>query len=91
MNLNPQDLLQWATILGAFCTIWFSLKSRDKERDELTRWRTNIERDIKAANERFKHHEEHDQRIFGRLENIDSELKEIGERLIRIESKMNGK
>ena len=89
-TLNLQDLAQWLAFIALFGTLWVRVKARDKDRDEITQWRTNIERDIEAIDARLDRHEVHDNRLFDRLDAIANELKGVSERLVRIESRMNG-
>ena len=88
--LNLQDLMQWGAFAALIGTLLFRVKQRDKDRDEVTRWRTNVDRDVAAINERLDRHEKRDDRVFNRLDAIVEELKGVSERLVRIESRMNG-
>ena len=87
-----QDLMQWLAFLALLVGMWVRLKQRDKARDEITRWRTNIDRDIGEMNKRLDRHGERNNRIFDRLDTIQHtflvELKNVTERLVAIETKM---
>ncbi len=89
-TLNLQDLMQWGVFAALIGTLLFRVKQRDKDRDEVTRWRTNVDRDVKEINTRLERHEKRDDRVFNRLDAIVAELKGVSERLVRIESRMNG-
>ena len=100
-SLNLQDLAQWGAFAALIGTLWWRVKQRDTNLAALTAWRTNLERDVKevntkldrevmAINTRLERHEAHDSRLFDRLNAIVEELKGVSERLVRIESRMNG-
>ena len=93
--------MQWGAFVALIGTLWFRLRQRDKDRDALTEWRTNMKRDVEAVdtkldrevaaiNTRLGRHEEHDNRLFDRLDTIAEALKGVSERLVGIESRMNG-
>ena len=100
-TLNLQDLMQWGAFAALIGTVWFQLRQRDTDREEVTKWRTNMERDVEAVNTkldregaaintRLERHEAHDNRLFDRLDTIAEALNGVSERLVRIESHMNG-
>ena len=89
-TLNLQDLMQWGAFICLIGTLWWRVKQRDKERDLITTWRTNTDRDIKEIRNRLDRHEERDSRIYDRLDAILTKMTDISERLVKIETRMNG-
>lgn len=98
---NLQDIAQWLAFAVLISGLWWRIKQRDLSLEALTKWRTNMERDVKEVNtridnevkvidERLDRHETHDSRLFNRLDTITEALKGVSERLVRIESRMNG-
>ena len=97
--------MQWGAFAALIGTLMFQVKQRDKDRDALTEWRTNIKRDVdevknqldhevQVITERLDRHERHGSRLFDRLFDrlggIANDVKDVSERLVRIESHMNG-
>ena len=87
------DIAQWGviiTFLVGVTTLVLNIRRRDRERDherdDLTKWRTNTERDIEMLGERLERLQSHDDRLFDRIEQVLTELKGISERLVHLES-----
>ena len=87
------DIAQWGvlvTFLVGVTTLYFNVRRRDRERDherdDLTKWRTNTERDLEMLGERLQRLQGHDERLFERIDQVLSELKGISERLVHLES-----
>ena len=99
------DFAQWGvivTFLVGVTTLFLNMRRRDRERDherdELTKWRTNTERDLQMLEvtqtndrtlltERLQRLQGHDERLFERIDQVLSELKSISERLVHLESR----
>ena len=61
-------------------------KARETEREDITRWRTNVERDIQDTAARLDRHEKRDDRIFNTLDEIKREIVLMRERIVSLES-----
>ena len=98
------DVAQWGvivTFLVGVTTLFLNMRRRDRERDherdDLTKWRTNTERDLELLqvtqtndrallSERVQRLQGHDERLFERIDRVLAELKGISERLVHLES-----
>ena len=87
-TLDLHNLAQWAAFLAIFGGLWWRVKQRDADRDELVKWRTNTERDIKEIGDRLNHHESRDNRIFDRLDGIDGKIEDLILHVKLIEAKL---
>ena len=90
MELNLHDITQWVALAVMIMTFRFRMRQRDQAREDITKWRTNIDRDVLEINKHLDRHEEHG-RIYDRLDAIVIELNGVSERLVKIESLINGK
>ena len=99
------DIAQWGALVAflvGVTTLFLNIRRRDRERDherdDLTKWRTNTERDLemlqvtqtndrKLLSERVQRLQgEHDDSLFERIDQVLTELKSISERLVHLES-----
>lgn len=65
-------------------------EKHQKDREEIIIWRTNINKEIEFLNEKAKNLSNRDDMIAQQLADIMSEIRGMGERLVRIEAQVSG-
>ena len=89
------DMVQWLGLIGSIAGIvWWYQRDRKTHRNdivEITRWRTNVERDVQALREDVDRREATDKRLFDKLDEMCSAVHSQGDRLLRIETLMEAK
>lgn len=77
------SVLAFGNVAALVGNLWWQVKRRDKERDELVMWRTNTDRDVESLKNGMD-------RICRKLDKINEILASLNERVVRIETRMNG-
>ena len=89
------DLIQWLGLISAVLGIvWWYQRDRKSHRAdivEITRWRTNVERDVEALRVEVSRREAADKRLFDKLDEMCAAIHGQGDRLLRIETLMEAK
>ena len=91
-SYTVHDLIQWLGMISAVLGIvWWYMRDRRTHRAdiiEITRWRTNVERDVQDLRNDVARREATDKRICGKLDEVCAAVHGQSDRLLRIETLM---